>query len=252
MKLTDSFYTLFPLPNSWLLIASLLLAFISICLSYGGKYNCAIVCLFISGFILRLFMSYLDPFLHEWDERYHALVAEHNAPPPQANAARKQLGLHEYTQWTYNHIWLHKQPLFLWQMALSMRIFGVSVFAMRYPNVLMGSLSILLVYRSSVLMTGNKAISFMAALLMCFSFYHLEMVSGNFGMDENDVAFDFYVLASIWAYAEYREKKILKYAILTGLFAGCAVLNKWALGLLVFSGWGVVLLGNITKRENAA
>ena len=35
---------------------------------------------------------------------------------------------YHYGDWWNCHIWVHKQPLFLWQMALSMKIFGVSTF----------------------------------------------------------------------------------------------------------------------------
>lgn len=82
----------------------------------------------------------LDPFLYEWDEKYHALVAKNMLQ----HSLKPMLYVHQYFatdpyNWTYNNIWLHKQPLFLWQMALSMMFFGVSEQAMRLPSVLIGS-----------------------------------------------------------------------------------------------------------------
>ncbi|MBK7222745.1 MAG: glycosyltransferase family 39 protein [Saprospiraceae bacterium] len=108
--------------------------------------------------------------------------------------------------WCCNHIWVHKQPLFMWQMTASMAIFGVSEFAMRYPSVLMGCLMILLCFRITMLLTQHWMTSIVAALIMTTSNYHLEQVSGWIGMDQNDVAFSFYILASIWAYAEFKLK----------------------------------------------
>lgn len=246
----STFKELFPLSNSYLLITSLLLGITSVILSYRKQYDRAIVVLFFAAFSIRLFMIYLDPFLHEWDERYHALVAENMMHYPFKPMLRVRDWVNfDYRGWTFNHIWLHKQPLFLWQMALSMKIFGVSEFAARYPDVLMGSISILLLYRTSVLMTANKAVAFIAALLLCYSNFELEMTSGLEAMGSCDLAFEFYVLASIWAYAEYSSSNALKYAMLTGAFAGCAVLTKWLAGLVVFSGWAIVILPTLATKE---
>ena len=41
-----------------------------------GNIKIALIFLLISAFLLRLLMISLDPFLHEWDERFHALVAK--------------------------------------------------------------------------------------------------------------------------------------------------------------------------------
>lgn len=136
----------------------------------------------------------------------------------------------------------------MWQMALSMKIFGVSEYAIRYPSVLMGAIMVLLTYRVAILFFKNNTIAFTAALFMCLSNYQFELTSGYFGMDHNDVAFGFYVLASIWSYAEYSVNKKWKWVVLIGIFAGCAVLNKWLTGLLVYSGWGINILLNIRKQ----
>ncbi len=242
--------SIFPLPNTWLLLLSFGLCIISLVLFQKQKYSWALISLFFTAFFLRLFMAHLDPFLHEWDERFHALVARnmmHDPFKPMLRAS--DWARYDYRQWSRNHIWLHKQPLFLWQMALSMKIFGVSAFAIRYPGVLMGSIGVIMIYRIALLMTANRSIAFLAALLTCFSYYPLEFMSGLFGMDMNDTAFSFYVVASLWAFAEYSVKKTLKFAVLIGFLSGCAILIKWLPGLLVFSGWGISILLNI-KKEN--
>jgi len=240
---------LFPLLNSWLLLLSFLLALASIFLC-NSKHQWALVCLLFAAFLLRLFMAGLDPFLHEWDERFHALVARNMMDHPFTPMLRvSDWATYDYRDWSRNHIWLHKQPLFLWQMALSMKLLGVSPFAIRFPGVIMGSIGVLFVYRIGLLLTTNRNIAFLAALLTCFSYYPLELMSGLFGMDQNDTAFSFYVLASLWAYAEYSYKKTWKYAILAGLFAGGAILIKWLTGLLVFSAWGIILTSEIRKEH---
>lgn len=204
------------------------------------KRNAALYAIFLAGLSLRIYMAFLDPMLHDWDERFHALVAKNMIVHP----FKPMLYIHQYFttdlyNWTFNHIWLHKQPLFLWQMALSMKLFGVSEIAMRLPSVIMGSLMILLVYRICILATGNKVAALLSALLLCFNNYYLNLISGREGMDHNDVAFGFYILASFWAYAEYLRRPMWRWVILIGLFAGGAVLNKWLTGIIVFAPWGV-------------
>src|SRR5690606_28721971 len=100
----------------------------------------------------------------DWDERFHALVARNMMDEPFRPMLKTSALLpHEdYTAWCCNHIWLHKQPLFMWQMALSMKVFGVSEPALRLPSVIMGALMILLLYRITVLVTGNKTAGLIA------------------------------------------------------------------------------------------
>src|SRR6185312_9273700 len=139
------------------------------------------------------FVIYLDPFLHVWDEKFHALVARNMMGNPfKPMLVKNPLVPFDYRIWVYNHIWLHKQPLFLWQMALSMKLFGVSEFTLRYPSVLMGTLAVWLVYRICLLLTKDTKTAFTAALFTCFSCLLLEFTSGFQGMDANDIAFIFY------------------------------------------------------------
>ena len=214
------------------------------------KTKYIIALLVIAGFGLRLFMARADPYLHDWDERFHALVAENMMHHPFTPMLRVNpvIPYNPYN-WCDNHIWVHKQPLFLWQMALSMRISGVSERTMRLPSVLMGTLMILLLFRIAVLFTGNRLTSLIAAGLLAFSNVFINLSAGIQGQDHNDLAFCFYVLASIWAYTEYIRSPKWYWVLLVGLFSGCAVLNKWLLGWLVFLGWGVHCLLRIRKER---
>src|SRR6476661_2530795 len=74
-----------------------------------GRYNTAAVLLVFAGFCLRFFMA-SDMFLHEWDERYHALVAKNlldNWLEPRLY--REALLPYNYREWSANFVWLHKQ-----------------------------------------------------------------------------------------------------------------------------------------------
>ncbi|NDC40407.1 MAG: phospholipid carrier-dependent glycosyltransferase [Chitinophagia bacterium] len=193
------------------------------------------------GFLLRLYIINADPFLHTWDECYHALVARNMMSHP----LKPMLYAHpllpfDYTCWVRNEVWLHKQPLFLWQMALSMRWFGVSEWAMRLPSALMDTALIALVYRICLLLTQNKNTALLAGALLALSYCHLSFVSGREGTDHNDIAFCFYTLASIWSYCEYLNQPRKRWVVLAGLLSGGAVLVKWLAGLVVFGSWGAI------------
>lgn len=206
----------------------------------------SIIAVLLTGFFLRLLVAGMDPFLHPWDERFHALVARNMMHHPFQPMLRAFPITDNFdpNAWCCNHIWLHKQPLFMWQMALSMKIFGVSELALRLPSVIMGTLLILMLYRITLLLTKDKTTALIAAAILCVSNFHLQLISGIRGMDHNDVAMGFYVLASIWAYAEYLRKPKIHWVLLVGMFAGCAVLCKWLVGLLVFLGWGINVISS--------
>lgn len=201
----------------------------------------ALLSLFVGGVILRLIFINFDSYLHTWDEQYHALVAKNMAEHPLLPMLFKNTPLpYDINNWSGNQIWLHKQPVFLWQMALSIKAFGATVFAVRLPSAIMSALLILIIFRIGKL-TINEQVGYIASLLYAACNYLLDFNTGNYATDHNDVAFIFYVTLSIWAYSEYHIGNKTKYIWLIGLFAGLAVLNKWMVGLTVFSGWGISL-----------
>jgi 4-amino-4-deoxy-L-arabinose transferase-like glycosyltransferase len=221
---------------------------------YSKKINTALFILLAGAFLLRLFSLFLDPFLNLWDEQFHALVAKNMMEHPfKPMLISKPWLEYDFRGWTSNHVWLHKQPLFLWQMALSMKIFGVNEFAVRLPSLIMMTIAAFFTFRIGKLLIGEREGLFAAALFATLNYSH-RLSSGLEHTDHNDIAFLFYVTASIWAWIEYvhctDKTKLLKWALLTGLFAGMAVLNKWLTGLLVFSGWFFYLLINKEYRTD--
>lgn len=236
-----------------LLAATALLTSFSLIAWRRGKYDQALLLLMGAAFALRLLMAGLDPFLHDWDERYHAIVARNLMSEPfRPRLHPAPLLPYDYKAWCCNYIWLHKQPLFMWQMALSMKLFGVSAFTLRLPSVLFSSLLLYPIYRLGTLLFNRDA-GYWGAFLATFAFYQLEQVSGLIGMDHNDVAFMCYVTASVWAYAEYRASPApWRWAIAVGVLAGAAVLCKWLVGMVVFAVWGLGLLLDAKRRRQAS
>lgn len=210
------------------------------------KERIGLLLLLATGFILRLILINADPYLQDWDERFHALVAKNMIDYPFKPMLRMDpIAPYDLTSWCCNHIWVHKQPVFLWQMALSMKLFGVNEIALRLPSAILGTLNIYFVYAISQQWFKKGLISFFAAIFATFSFFQLELMTGRFSVDHNDVAFSFYVTASIWAFMRYLSSdKLITWAILVGIFSGLAVLNKWLPGLIIYFGWFSYLLYN--------
>ena len=209
--------------------------------SYKNNIKIALFLLLLGGIILRIMMIYSDDFLHPWDEQFHALIAK--------NITEKSLipTLYHSTpltfdpnSWTENHVWLHKQPLFLWQMALSLKLFGITTYAVRIPSLIMSIILILVIFRMGKLVV-NENVGFLACFIYATNNYFLDFISGQYNTDHNDIAFLFYVTLSVWSFLEYQYSSKKKYIYLIGVFVGAAVLNKWLVGLLAYSGWGISL-----------
>ncbi len=226
---------------------ALVLIGLSLLLFFTGQRKLGLTALFLGSLAMGTAFALLDPFLGMWDEQYHALVAKHLAIDP----LRPVLVQHpvfefDYRNWVHNHIWLHKQPLFLWQMALSIYLFGADELAVRLPSIVMHAIIPLFIYRMGALAV-NPATGFVAAFLFAMTSFPLELIVGGHATDHNDVAFLFYVTASCWAWFEFHRKGTLKWVLLVGLLAGCAILVKWLAGLLVFGLWGLAALWRLRE-----
>jgi len=225
-------------------VTLLLLAFFTfLCSLYcqvKEKENLTIGFLIITAFMVFCFAALLDPFLNVWDERFHALVGKnlmhHPLMPtlydnPVVNMA--------YDRWDRYHIWLHKQPLFLWQIALSFKLFGVSEFTLRIPDIILGTILVFVSYRSGKLLV-NQRVGFLTGILTMSTLYLVELAAGRQEVDHNDFSFIAYVSFSIWSFIEYYYSKKKYWIYLIAVFSGMAILCKWIVGLLIYLGWIVL------------
>ncbi len=197
---------------------------------------------FLSLFAICIFSfsALLDPFLNLWDERFHALVAKNLMMHPLLPTLYdEQVVDMAYDRWDRFHIWLHKQPLFLWQIALCFKLFGISEFVLRLPNIILGTVLVIITYRTGQLLINHR-VGYLAGILTVSSIYLIELIAGRQSLDHNDFTFLVYVSLSIWSLIEYYYSNNKKWIYLIGLFSGMAILCKWLVGLLVYLGWMVV------------
>jgi 4-amino-4-deoxy-L-arabinose transferase-like glycosyltransferase len=230
------------------LYVSIIFLVASILFFNSGKTRISLALLFLGSLILGFFIANLDPFLILWDEQFHALVAKNlTLNPFKPVLYSDPLLEYNYKNWTSNYIWVHKQPLFLWQIALSLKLFGFNALAVRVPSIILHAVASILIYRIGKIST-NERIGFYGALFFTLAYYPLELVSGRITTDHNDLSFLFYITASIWAWFEYQHTQNKYFLVLIGLFSGCAVLVKWLVGLLIYAIWFFTI--GINNRQN--
>jgi 4-amino-4-deoxy-L-arabinose transferase-like glycosyltransferase len=214
------------------------------------NYKAALLLLLVCGFILRIYTA-SDLFLHTWDERYHALVAKnlmkHWLVPTLYDNPVIYL---DNKSWISSHIWLHKQPLPLWTMACSMKIFGINEIALRLPSILLTTTGIWLTFNIAKYFFNEKA-AFIAAFLYSINGLIIEMTAGRIATDHVDIFFLFFIELAIFFSVLYVQKRKLYFNILVGISIGAAILCKWLPALIVLPIWLLLVLDtqNYTWKE---
>lgn len=196
-----------------------------------NQNNLLLILLIFFTFTIRFFrIDY--PQTYVFDEVYHAFTAKEmlsghkeawewwNVPPPGVAY-----------EWTH-------PPLAKEFMALSMFIFGsTDPWAWRIPGVIMGTLSIYLVYLITLTLFKKQSMALMAGFI--FSIDGLNFVQSRVGM--NDIYFVTFSLASLLFLL---NKKFLFSAI----FLGFALSSKWT-SLYLYALEGILLLKNRNFKQ---
>ncbi len=205
-----------------------------------GNYNVALLLSLLCGLILRIYSS-SDLYLHDWDERYHALVSKnflkHFFIPILYDNPVLPYSIKSYTT---NHIWLHKQPLPLWSMALSIMLFGVNEFAIRIPSIILSTLGIPITYFIAKYFFSKRT-ALVAAFFFSVNGLIVEMTGGRQATDHVDIFFLFFIELSIYFSIVFVQKEKSIFNILVGLSVGAAILCKWLPALIVLPIWLLIV-----------
>lgn len=161
-----------------------------------------------------------------------------------AESAREMIVTGNYTrvQINFQPFW-EKPPLFFWLQVLSMNVFGVSEFAARFPNAVIGIATLLVLYG-----IGKKIVDERFGLLWALAYFgsltpHLYFKTGII-----DPTFNLFIFLSVWFMAQavlaYGTPRATLPAVFSGLFVGLAVLTKGPvggllLGLTFLVYWGI-------------
>ncbi len=220
----------------------------AVLLHFQGRQKAALVMLTLAALVLRLWACFLDPFLNHWDEVFHGMVGKNMVLHPFKPMLYTEPDLPFSGSWSLMYVWLHKPPFFLWQIALSIGLFGAEPWAVRLPSALWMTAYVPIVYRIATLLLANAGTqvrqntAFGAALLITFSFYVQELISGAVATEHNDAVFFGCIAGSAWAYLEYLRSGSTRWAVLVGLFSAGAMLTKWYFGAIIFLPWTIRLL----------
>jgi 4-amino-4-deoxy-L-arabinose transferase-like glycosyltransferase len=159
--------------------------------------------------------------LFDWDEINFAESAREMLVT--GNFSRVQIDFHPFWE---------KPPLFFWMQALSMKLFGINEFAARFPNAVVGILTLLVFY-----FLGKKLYDEKFGLIWSLAYLgsflpHLYFKSGII-----DPFFNFFIFLGVVFLAKSisktGEKKGFIYALYAGISIGLAILTKGPVGLLI-------------------
>jgi len=181
--------------------------------------------------------------LFDWDEINFAESAREMLVT--GNFSRVQIDFHPFWE---------KPPLFFWMQALSMKVFGINEFAARFPNAVIGILSLLVLYFIGKSLFDEKfgliwALAYMGSFLP-----HLYFKSGII-----DPFFNFFIFLGVFfiykSITDTTDGRGFGYALFAGISIGLATLTKGPVGLLVaglstFVYWITLKFKRITSVKN--
>jgi 4-amino-4-deoxy-L-arabinose transferase len=216
-----------------------------------GKYKITLLIILLCGFFLRLYVS-SDHYLHDWDERYHALVAKNLIQHPlKPTLYDKTILPYDYKEWGSNNVWLEKPPVPLWFIALSIYTFGNNELAVRFPSLIFSLLAIYLTYLIGCYLFDKKT-GLLAAFFHSIHGLLIEVAGGRLSSDHVETCFIFFIeLAVLFCVLSIIKKNKYYFSFLIGVFTGLAILSKWFPALIVFPVWitGAILSRKYTLRE---
>ena len=166
-----------------------------------------------------------------------------------AESSREMLVSKNFFQVQINYEpFMEKPPLFFWLQSLSMSVFGVTEFAARFPNAIFGVLTMLTLFKIGRNLHSEK-FGLIWALIYFGSFLpNLYYKSGII-----DPVFNYFIFTSIYYLIRLinsdKGKEQNKFAGLSGLFVGLAIITKGPVGLLLLMlAFGVYWVFNRFKR----
>ncbi|MCR4296021.1 MAG: glycosyltransferase family 39 protein [Elusimicrobia bacterium] len=175
------------------------------------------------------------PYISQWDEAYHALVAKNiAADPPVPVLYADQVLPADDRDWTKAGVWLHKPPLPLWLMAAGIAAFGEGELSFRLPSVVLDTLAILLVYLLALELFGPAArgAGLAAALLYALNPLMIRLVSGRIPDDSPHVINAFFITLTVYLFVVAARKNSRAHAAVAGLSLGLGTLCMSAVALL--------------------
>lgn len=182
--------------------------------------NSKIYILLIVFISIAYFIPFLgDVHLFDWDEINFA------------ESAREMIVSGNYTQVSINFEPFHeKPPLFIWLQVISMKIFGINEFAARFPNAIVGLLTLLFAFY-----TGKKYKDDDFGFTWVLVYFGSFLPFFYFKSGIIDPTFNLFIFSAIaYFYYFYRSNNI-KDLLISLTLISLAVMTKGPVGLLMFA-----------------
>lgn len=175
-----------------------------------------------------LFITLFSSFLIFWDLGKNKLIDWDEAI--YAEIAKNVVKTHDLFTfyWTLGTPWFEKPPLYIWSTALFMWIFGANEITARIVSSIFGLLGVIVVYFFAKSVFKSRFSGIVASLCLVTTAHY--WYYSRIGM--MDVTVTFFVLASVFAYYRFTENFKIRYALISGIMVGLAVLTKAIVGLL--------------------
>jgi 4-amino-4-deoxy-L-arabinose transferase-like glycosyltransferase len=181
---------------------------------YINQYPYLFVCLWAC----ILFIPFLGSVhLFDWDEINFSESAREMLLT--GNYRKVQINFSPFTE---------KPPLFFWLQAMSMHVFGVTEFAARFPNAIIGLFTLLFVF-SVGKRWFSQDFAWLWVILTTGSLTpHLYFKSGII-----DPLYNLFIISSIYQLFLYTLEKKPLHAWLLGLFLGLAIITKGPVAVVI-------------------
>ena len=166
-----------------------------------------------------LFLPFLGQVhLFDWDEINFA------------ECAREMIVSKDYlrAQIDFMPFW-EKPPVFIWMQVIGMKLFGVGEYAARFPNAVMGMVTLITLYYAGKKVMNEKMATWWVLLYAASWLPHFYFKTGII-----DPTFNYFIFLAFFQLhlLKFSAKKSL-HALLAGLFLGIAVLTKGPVAILV-------------------
>ena len=122
-----------------------------------------------------------------------------------------------------------KPPLFIWMQALSMKVFGIGEFAARFPNAVAGIITLLVLFNIGR-KTEDERMGLLWALMYGISFLPFFYFKSGI----IDPWFNLFIFLGIYFISRYASEPGMRFAALSAVFNGLAVMTKGPVGFLIF------------------
>jgi 4-amino-4-deoxy-L-arabinose transferase-like glycosyltransferase len=157
-----------------------------------------------------------------------------------AESAREMIAAGDFLNVKINfELFWEKPPLFIWMQVISMKIFGINEFAARFPNALLGVITLLILFE-----IGRKFYDTRMSLFWVLAYAGSILPHFYFKSGIIDPWFNLFIFLSIVFFIRFltenqKQKKIIAFS---AVFLGLAVMTKGPAAILIFGLSGFVFL----------